>query len=114
MIPVRTMVRIFTVVGLDSARKLAARLGPLDSRQRLEMLLEAAPPRLVPTLIKYRYVAIVLILNLPGNALVGGGGGIAMLAGMSRLFSLPGFIIAIAIAVAPVPLLAFLGGKFLP
>jgi len=45
----------------------------------------------------------MLVLNLPGNSLVGGGGGIAFIAGLSGMFSYIGFILAIAIAVAPVP-----------
>lgn len=43
-------------------------------------------------------------LNLPGNALIGGGGGIALMAGMSRLFSFPLFLLSLTVAVSPVPL----------
>ena len=41
---------------------------------------------------------------MPGNVLIGGGGGIAMVAGLSRLYSLAGFLLAVGVAVAPVPL----------
>jgi hypothetical protein len=47
-------------------------------------------------------------LNVPGNGLVGGGGGIAFMVGMSGLFSLNGYILTLLIAVAPVPLLFYL------
>jgi hypothetical protein len=42
--------------------------------------------------------------------LIGGGGGIALLAGMSRLFAPLGFAISVAVAVAPIPLLVLLTG----
>jgi hypothetical protein len=48
-----------------------------------------------------------VLINLPGNMLVGGGGGIALVAGMTRLFSWPAFLLTVAVAVAPVPLLIY-------
>ena len=47
-----------------------------------------------------------LPLHIPGNALVGGGGGIALLAGLSGLFAPLPTILAFAVAVSPVPLMA--------
>jgi hypothetical protein len=44
-------------------------------------------------------------LNLPGNTLLGGGGGIALMAGLSGLYPMPAYLTTVAIAVAPVPLL---------
>lgn len=38
------------------------------------------------------------------NILIGGGGGIALMAGMSRLFPLPVYLLTVICAVAPVPL----------
>jgi len=43
-------------------------------------------------------------LNIPGNYVIGGGGGIALIAGVSRVYSIPGFLLTILLAVAPVPL----------
>ena len=57
---------------------------------------------------RHRYLATMVLLNMPGNSLVGGGGGIAFVCGMSGKFSLAGFAAAVAIAVAPVPLLFLL------
>jgi len=54
-------------------------------------------------------------VNLPGNILIGGGGGISLIAGASRLFSLPGFLTTIALAVSPLPLaILFFGKEILP
>ncbi|MGB3315212.1 MAG: hypothetical protein WBB85_12430, partial [Albidovulum sp.] len=57
------------------------------------------------------YVLLALLINLPGNSLLGGGGGILLLAGMSRLFSPLATLATVAIAVAPVPILVYLMGE---
>jgi len=92
---------------LYRAGALVAQLEPLDQHQRLKLLYEKAPSKLVPFLLKHRYLAIVAILNLPGNALIGGGGGIGVIAGMSKIFPFYAFILVVAIATAPIPLLFF-------
>lgn len=58
---------------------------------------------------KYRYLAIAVLFNMPGNYLIGGGGGIAFVCGISRRISWKWFFLTALVAVAPVPLLAFLG-----
>lgn len=52
---------------------------------------------------RHRGVALIVLLNMPGNTIVGGGGGIALTSGLSRAFPFPAFIGLAAIAVAPVP-----------
>jgi hypothetical protein len=54
---------------------------------------------------------LAIVLNLPGNIVIGGGGGIALMAGASRLYSVPGFLVTIVLAVAPVPLAILVFGK---
>lgn len=56
-----------------------------------------------------RYVLLAILINLPGNTIIGGGGGIALLCGMNRSFSWKGFMSTIAIASSPVPLLLYFG-----
>jgi hypothetical protein len=80
--------------------------------KRLEFLAEQSSTRLVPALIKRRYLLLALLLNLPGNALIGGGGGIAMMAGMCRLYSFPGYLLLIAVAILPGPILVMLSSAF--
>jgi hypothetical protein len=72
--------------------------------------LKSAPSKIVPFLLKHRYLVIALMLNLPGNALIGGGGGIGLIAGMSRLYSFPRYLLLVSVAITPLPLL-FLAGK---
>ncbi len=60
-------------------------------------------------LLKYRYLAIGFSLNMPGNYLIGGGGGISLACGISRNISFKWFLLAVVLAVSLVPLLAFFG-----
>lgn len=66
--------------------------------------------RLSAFLVRHRFLALAVLLNLPGNVVIGGGGGLAFLAGVSRLYSWQGFLVTIALAVAPVPLAILLFG----
>lgn len=111
LVPPSVMVAIFRALGLQSAEDLVLRLAPLSPKERLETLTAHAPSRYAPLLLRYRYVALALVLNTPGNAVLGGGGGIALLAGMSGLFSFPIYFLAIAIAALPVPLASLLAGR---
>lgn len=57
---------------------------------------------------RHRHLALAVLLNLPGNAMIGGG--IAFMSGASRQFGWPAFALTSALATAPVPLL-FISGK---
>ncbi len=65
--------------------------------------------RLMGWLAAHRYLALAISLNLPGNVVIGGGGGIAWLCGLSGQYRFGRFLITIAIAVSPVPILVLLG-----
>lgn len=65
-----------------------------------------APSRLVPALLRRRYLALMVLFDLPGNSMPGGG--IALAAGMSGLFSFPLFVGTVLIAIAPAPLFFYL------
>ncbi len=55
------------------------------------------------------YLCTALLINLPGNSLVGGGGGVALLSGLSTTQSWRGFLLTVAFATAPVPVLFLTG-----
>lgn len=57
----------------------------------------------------HRYFILALVINLPGNTIIGGGGGISLICGLNPHFSWKGFITTLAIATAPMPLLLMLG-----
>jgi hypothetical protein len=111
LLPGRLMASFFGSLGLQRAKDLILSLQPLSAEQRLALLLEHAPKRIVPLLLKHRYIAVMVALNTPGNAIIGGGGGIALLAGMSGLFTFPRFLAAVSLAVLPVPLVIMLTGS---
>jgi len=112
-IPDQVLSKLFHKVGFTRAEKLMSELDNLDSRARLQLIVSRSPKPLIPFLLKYRYIALLLAINLPGSIVIGGGGGIAMVAGLSRLFRFPYFALTIAIAVAPLPvMLTFMGDSF--
>lgn len=106
----RIIVRALDWFHLDRARDLVSALAPLGPEERLRFLLQSIPSRSVPFLLRRRYLVIAVLFNLPGNALIGGGGGIGLVAGMSRLFSYPKYLFAVCLAITPVPVLFLLRG----
>lgn len=111
LVPARMIASFFASLGLHRAEDFVRRLEPLNAEQRLETLIEHAPKRVVPALLRHRYIAVAVVLNLPGNAIIGGGGGIALLAGLSGLFTFPRYLAVVALAVLPVPLGVMLMGS---
>jgi hypothetical protein len=110
LIPLKPFSRFLGWLHLCKAQNLVLQLEPLNSEERLDLLLRTAPSRVIPFLLKHRYLMIAVILNLPGNALIGGGGGIGLIAGMSRLYPFPKYILFVGLAITPLPIL-FLAGK---
>jgi len=110
-IPEKKIAKLLQDVNLRKASLLMTELEGLDSQRRFDLLLERSPAVLVPFLLKYRYLALLIFINTPGNIVIGGGGGIAMSAGMSRLFTTPRYLLTIAIAVSPIPLFLLIFGE---
>lgn len=65
--------------------------------------------RLGSLLLEYRYLTLAAALNFPGNSALGGGGGLAMLCGMSRQFDWRNFVFTVMLATSPLPLLVLTG-----
>ncbi|MES2845141.1 MAG: hypothetical protein V4747_08960 [Pseudomonadota bacterium] len=112
LVPQSAIISSLESFQLNRLARLLAELQSLDHQIRLQWLLRNAPGRLAPLLLKFRYLAMVLLFNMPGNAVLGGGGGIAMTAGFSRIYSFGGFVAAVALAVSPVPLIIIFTGAF--
>ena len=85
-------------------------ISPLSTRRRLAYLRRALPGWMGNWPLQFRYVALALLINLPGSSLFGGGGGILFVAGFSRLFGPQATLFTISIAVLPVPLLVWVLG----
>jgi hypothetical protein len=111
MIPSRPLCLLLDWLHLHRAGALLRQMEPLDARQRIAFLDQQAPARIAPFLLKHRLLAIAAALNLPGNSLLGGGGGIGLLVGMSGVVPFRHYLLVVAIAVAPVPLFFFLFGR---
>ena len=86
------------------------RIDAVPRAQRLEQMQEKLPRWLVPFVVRYRYATVAIAINTPGNIAIGGGGGIMLAAGLSRLFSTPAMLGLVAFATAPVPLVVWLWG----
>lgn len=109
-LPISALEHLLSFLRMRRAAALVARAAPLSREQRLAMLLDGHSKRTLRIGLRYRYAALALIINTPGNSIIGGGGGILMMAGLSGIFSPLATILTIAIAVSPVPLaVIFLG-----
>jgi len=113
----------FAVGRLIPARivaRLLARLGVAMPDEPLEVAVRrtvAGGPagtglwsQLAARLVRYRYLTLAVAFNLPGNSVLGGGGGIALLCGASRQFEWYWFVLTVVVATAPVPVLVVVGG----
>ncbi len=110
MIPIKVLIHMAKDLRIERTRQLLENIEPLDKKERLDFLIGRSPKRMVPFLLRYRYFALAAALNIPGNYVIGGGGGIALFAGASRLFSVPGFFVTIILAVSPVPIAVMIFG----
>lgn len=107
MLPERVIVALLARIGIavppdgaaSAMRHMLAKSGPPPT----------APGRLAALLLDHKHIALAACLNFPGNSIVGGGGGLALLCGLSRQFTWHGFLLTIAIATSPIPLLVLAG-----
>lgn len=109
-LPTTLLVRLLSLLHLTRAAALVERAAALPRADRTAVLLEGASPGMVALALRHRYLAIALALNIPGNVVIGGGGGIMMMAGISGIFAPLPTVLTVVIAVAPVPLVMVLAG----
>ncbi len=112
-LPIDVLQRGLSAFRMHRAADLVARAAPMSGDDRVAMLLDGQSARALRLAIRYRYVALALAVNTPGNSIIGGGGGIMLMAGLSGIFSPLATVATIALAVSPVPLaVAFFGLRF--
>lgn len=108
-LPIEVLIRALSVLRLRRAADLVARAAPLSGDDRLAMLLDGQSKGALRFGLRYRYLALAIAVNTPGNSIIGGGG-IMIMAGLSGIFSPIATMLTVAIAVSPVPLaIMFLG-----
>lgn len=112
LMPEQSLSRILAWLHFDRAAGLVARVESLPPNERVSQIYAMVPAGVLPILVRHRFLAVAVLLNLPGNALIGGGGGIGMLMGMSRLIPFYQYLLVVALAVAPVPLTFYLTGWY--
>ncbi len=106
--PARLLVSLLRWLYLRRAAALLERFNATEPAERLKLLAENTHGRSTAVLLNHRYLLLALLLNVPGNVVIGGGGGIAMMAGMSRLYSFPLYLLLISVAILPGPILIML------
>lgn len=112
-LPISALERLLRFLRLRRAAELVARAAPLSRDERVAMLLEGQSKRVLQLALRYRYLAIAVAMNMPGNSLIGGGGGVMMVAGLSGIFNPFWTVLTVALAVSPVPLaVIFFGLEF--
>lgn len=110
LVPITVLADCLSFLRMNRAATLVLQTAPLSQADRVAMLTEGRAPKLVALALRHRYVALAIIINIPGNAIIGGGGGIMMLAGISGIFSPLPTALTILIAVTPVPVAMMLFG----
>lgn len=109
-LPITALERFLRLLRMRRATELVARAAPLSKDERVAMLLEGQSKRVLQLAVRYRYVAMAAAINTPGNSVIGGGGGIMIVAGLSGIFSPLATLLTVILAVSPVPLaVIFLG-----
>ncbi|MEL6450619.1 MAG: hypothetical protein AAFQ19_05120 [Pseudomonadota bacterium] len=112
-LPIAALERYMRLLRMRRAADLVARAAPLSQDERVAMLLDGQSARVLHLALRYRYIAVAAAINTPGNSIIGGGGGIMMVAGLSGIFSPLPTLLTVILAVAPVPLaVIFLGLQF--
>ncbi len=112
-LPVSALERVLLALRMRRAAALVARAAPLSKDERVAMLLDGQSKRVLRLALRYRYVAMAVAVNTPGNSIIGGGGGIMIIAGLSGIFTPVSTFLTVIIAVSPVPLaVIFLGLQF--
>ena len=112
-LPISSLERVLRVLRMRRAADLVARATPLSKDERVAMLLEGQSKRVLRLALQYRYVALAVAVNTPGNSIVGGGGGLMIVAGLSGIFTPLTTFLTVILAVSPVPLaVIFLGLQF--
>lgn len=95
---------------LTRAADMLAEARGMTPERRLAALRAGLPRGIGRIAVRWRYLLLVVLINMPGSGLIGGGGGILMLAGFSRTFAPVPTILTLAVAVAPVPFLVWYTG----
>ncbi len=109
-VPYTWLHRVLLDLHLTRACQFLERFEALPVEERAAFVQALLPLRHLGWVVKYRYLNLALLINIPGNSMIGGGGGIAFVSGVSGMFRVPLVMVTIVVATAPVPLAIWLFG----
>jgi len=106
MVPERIVTAFFRRLGLERAGETITTYGrePRTGEAKACLREQTVLSQRLGRVLKFRCLAVVVLINTPGNSVPGGGGGIAHAVGLARLMPFVQFLISVALAVAPVPI----------
>ncbi|WP_157888298.1 hypothetical protein [Neptunicoccus sediminis] len=110
LLPYPVLSRFLAGFGLHRTALMVQDTEPLDLEQRTRLMKSRLPGALGPLFVNWRYLFLAILINIPGNIVLGGGGGICFSAGLSRLFRPVWALLTLALAVAPVPAVFYFMG----
>lgn len=104
LLPTDKLAGAIKLVGMNKAASLLTRAQNVGCDQRGQWLGRHFDSRIGRWLVNHQSTSLAIAINLPGNAIVGGAGGIGMLVGSSGLLCYRRYALVMAIATAPLPL----------
>ena len=110
-VPLPVLSRFAKWLRLKRAAEFVDELANTRPKNRASVISGKLDSRFGDMMLKNRYVVLALLLNLPGNSVFGGGGGLAFMAGISGLYKFWAYLISVLFAVAPFPLIFLMLGR---
>ena len=107
-VPLQVIVSAARFLRLEKFAHFLNDISNTPVEDRVQVLTNRFDRPLGMTLMRNRYVVLAILFNMPGNSVLGGGGGIAFIAGLSGLYRFWAYLLSVLIAVAPFPLLFLL------
>lgn len=109
-VPYRWLHRVLLDLHLTRACRMLEEFETLSPPERAGFIAAQLPGRYLDWIVRYRYLHLAVLINVPGNSIIGGGGGIAFVSGLSGVFRAPLAVLTLFVATAPVPLTIWLFG----
>ena len=108
LVPLAVLGRFARWLGLIRVSGLIEEMASTPRSERAALISGKLDGRISSAMLRNRYVVLAILLNTPGNSVLGGGGGLAFTAGISGLYRFWPYLLTVLIAVAPFPVFFYL------